>query len=69
MFLLDKETNSLIEVVELEALINPMKTKIPGVMQSGEDEQTTEDFAKNRLSFPSGENLPRCWVDADYRQV
>jgi len=67
MLLLDKETNSLIQVQRLEDLINPKQTQVSGIMQAGEDEKTPEDFAKDQLSFPSGESLPRCWVDADYR--
>jgi hypothetical protein len=29
--------------------------------------QDPEKFAKSELQFPSGEPLPRCWLDAHYR--
>ena len=34
-------------------------------MVLGEDPM--EKFAKADLQFPSGEPLPRCWLDAHYR--
>ncbi len=69
MLLHDKQTDSLVEVLEIQALVNPVENKIKGSRQSGEEEQPPEDFAKERLNFPSGEELPRCWVDANYREV
>ncbi len=68
MLLQDKRTGSLIEVVEIVDLINPAKDKISGCVQSGEEEQDKEPIAKATLVFPSGEDLPRCWVDANYRE-
>jgi hypothetical protein len=68
MLLQDKRTGSLIEVVEIVDLINPAKDKISGRVQSGEEEQDKEPIAKATLVFPSGESLPRCWIDADYRE-
>ena len=68
MLLQDKRTGSLIEVVEIVDLLNPAKDKITGRVQSGEEEQDKEPIAKETLIFPSGESLPRCWVDASYRE-
>lgn len=67
MFLTHKETGVLVEVQDAEVLINPSMSTIKGRVQSGEEEQDPEQFSKEDLIFPSGETLPKCWVDADYR--
>jgi hypothetical protein len=69
MILKDKETENLIKVSDIESLINPSKNSIGGKVQSGQEEQDTTDFAKESLQFPSGEDLPRCWLDADYQKA
>ncbi len=67
MFLHNKETNSLVEIEDVQTLINPNQHEVVARSQSGEEEQEPESFHKGNLIFPSGEDLPRCWVDADYR--
>ncbi len=67
MLLHDKEKDALVEVLDLVALINPNQTEIFGQVQSGQEEQDPAPSRKVDLIFPSGESLPRCWVDADYR--
>jgi hypothetical protein len=67
MLLKDKENETLIEIQDITDLINPVASEISGSVQNGQEEQPPEAIAKERLVFPSGENLPRCWVDADYR--
>lgn len=69
MILQDKQTGALVEVVDTEELINPMQNKIKGRIQDGQEEQPPEDIGKDTLVFPSGEELPRCWRDADYRSA
>jgi hypothetical protein len=66
MLLKDKHDGTLIEIQDTTRLINPSESQIHGRIQSGQEEQPTEEFAKDGLIFPSGENLPRCWVDAHY---
>jgi hypothetical protein len=68
MLLKDKRTGALIEVADTVDLVNPAKDKVTGRVQSGEEEQDKEPIAKDGLIFPSGESLPRCWVDANYRE-
>ncbi|MBC7879766.1 MAG: acetyltransferase [Anaerolineae bacterium] len=68
MLLKHVATDSLIEVNTIEQLINPIESEILGQEQSGEEEQDSTNFLKQELIFPSGENLPRCWMDADYRK-
>ncbi|MCY7284386.1 MAG: acetyltransferase [Cyanobacteria bacterium CAN_BIN43] len=67
MLLHDKKKDALVEVLDLIALIDPNQSEISGQVQSGQEEQDPEPSSKADLIFPSGEGLPRCWVDADYR--
>lgn len=67
MFLQRKQNGVLVKILDTTALIDPLKDSIPGRVQEGQEEQEAEQISKNELVFPSGENLPRCWVDADYR--
>jgi hypothetical protein len=68
MFLHNNKKGALVEVLDLEDLINPNREEVLGQVQSGEEEQDPEPSLKSDLIFPSGESLPRCWVDADYRK-
>ncbi|WP_309736360.1 acetyltransferase [Chamaesiphon sp. OTE_75_metabat_556] len=67
MFLQAKKSATLIEIQDLEALFNPLKNEIEGRIQEGEEEQDPAQFVKQDLTFASGEDLPRCWLDPDYR--
>jgi hypothetical protein len=67
MFLTDKGTGALVKVQDAEVLVNPSKSTITGRIQSGEEEQDPEQFSKDALLFPSGESLPMCWKDPNYR--
>ncbi|MBE9181204.1 acetyltransferase [Oculatella sp. LEGE 06141] len=68
MLLQEKASGDLIEILEVKDLIDPSKDTISGQAQGGQNEQPPESFGKNDLKFPSGEELPRCWLDANYRQ-
>lgn len=67
MFLQEKETGVLVEIVNTDDLVNPVHDTISGRVQSGQEEQPPQDFSKGSLLFPSGEDLPKCWVDENYR--
>ena len=67
MLLQDKQTGHLVEIHDFEALISPLKSTIPGRLQAGEEEQDPEEYDKQQLVFPSGESLPRCWIDENYK--
>lgn len=69
MFLKDKETDTLVEILSLEDLFDPNKNAISGQTQAGQEEQNPASFEKNSLKFPSGEELPRCWMDANYQKA
>lgn len=67
MFLQHVPTQSLIEVLNLEALWNPFLSEVLGQSHSGEEMQEVETYSKAELSFPSGEPLPQSWMNPHYR--
>lgn len=69
MLLQEKDTGNLVEILDVQALVNPVEDAIPGRDQSGQEEQEAEKYKKTALKFPSGEELPRCWIDANYRNA
>ncbi len=68
MFLVYKRSGELVEVLSLRDLYNPCKSEIMGRFHAGEEMQDPETFVKTEMIFPSGEPLPRCWLDAHYRE-
>ena len=44
-----------------------MEAHVMGRFHAGEELQEEERFAKADLNFPSGEPLPRCWLDPAYQ--
>ncbi|MCT7950691.1 acetyltransferase [Ancylothrix sp. C2] len=67
MLLKEKESGDLVKIVDVDALIIPTRKEVAGCIQAGQEEQDPTNFDKNQLVFPSGETLPRCWVDAEYQ--
>ena len=67
MFLKDTSNDDLVEVLTTKVLFDPFCSSLVGRYQRGEDPQDPQTFNKSSLAFPSGEALPRCWVDAHYR--
>jgi len=67
MFLQLKDSSNIIKVLDFEKLIDPNTNTIHGQGQLGEEEQEPDTYQKQNLVFPSGESLPRCWLDANYR--
>lgn len=67
MFLKDKQSGSLVKITDVDQLFLPTTATISGQIQAGQNEQPTRSFSKQELTFPSGEQLPRCWVDPNYR--
>ena len=67
MYLREKRSGDLVEVLDPAAMYDPCVDRIQGRLHAGEELQEPASFAKSELEFPSGEALPRCWVDAGYR--
>ncbi len=68
MLLQNKENGTLVEILDLQEVISPAHDKIMVRVQDGQEEQDPESIQKQSLIFPSGESLPLCWLDADYRK-
>ncbi len=58
---------SLVEVIDLKQLFNPFDAQVQGRLHGGEELQDPEAYAKADLLFPSGEALPRCWLDSHFK--
>ena len=67
MYLRDKGNGDLVEVLDMSAMVDPCRDALQGRYHAGEELQDPATFRKSDLAFPSGEELPRCWVDADYQ--
>lgn len=68
MYLKHTPTGDMVEVLDLRSLIDPNRTRLAGRFHAGEEMQDPANFDKAELIFPSGESLPRCWVDPHYRE-
>ena len=68
MFLKHVPSGDLVEVIDLPDVINPNSPTIRARSHSGDVIQRPENFLKTELAVPSGESLPRCWVDGHYRE-
>ncbi|NJK39904.1 MAG: acetyltransferase [Oscillatoriales cyanobacterium RM2_1_1] len=69
MLLKYKKSGNLIEVSDVLMLIDPNQSQIWGQPQAGEEEQPPEPIEKTQLMFPSGEDLPQCWLNANYQKA
>lgn len=61
------DDSSLVEVLDLKQLFDPFATSLPARIHGGEELQDPQTFSKTDLFFPSGESLPRCWLDPHYQ--
>jgi len=68
MYLKHIPTGDMVEVLDTARLFDPFQTEVPGRLHAGEELQEPATFSKTELVFPSGESLPRCWVDGRYRE-
>ena len=67
MYLMHKPSGDLIEVLNLDRLFNPSHSEVNGRFLTGDELQEPAAFGKDDLVFPSGEYLPRCWVNPGYK--
>lgn len=69
MYLFHHPSNQLVEVLTPSELWDPFLAKINGRFHAGEELQDAEMFSKSHLIFPSGESLPQCWTNPNYRHL
>ena len=69
MFLKERTSGHMVEVLGLRDLFNLYHDEIIGRYQHGEEVGDPEKFKKSELVFLSGEELPRCWTDPEYRDI
>lgn len=69
MFLKQPSSGHLVEVLSTDDLFNPAHPQVQGRFHYGEEMQEPEGFSKGDLVFPSGEALPKCWIDVHYRDA
>lgn len=58
---------SLVEILDLRQLFDPFAAQVQGRVHAGEELQDPQAYSKAELCFPSGEPLPLCWRDAQYK--
>ena len=68
MFLAERTSGHMVEVLSLHDLFNLYQQEIVGRYHCGEEVQDAETFRKSNLLFLSGEELPGCWTDPHYRE-
>ncbi len=68
MFLQLKGTEDLVKILDIQELLDPNNDIVHAQDQEGQEEQQSETFKKANLVFPSGEKLPLCWLDANYKK-
>ena len=69
MYLKDKKSGDLVEVLDAKTLVDPFQKAIKGRFHVGEEMQDPMDFSKSDLIFPSDEPLPQCWLDPNYKKI
>lgn len=69
MLLQLKDSGELLKILDVQKLIDPSIDTIHARDQEGQEEQSPEAYKKEDLVFPSGESLPCCWMDVNYRNA
>jgi hypothetical protein len=69
MFFQNKQIDNLVEICELGSSDRSSKNDCTCSKSGREEEQDPEESEKQNLVFSSGESLPGCWVDENYRNT
>jgi len=69
VYLKHKTSGSMVEILDVASLCDPCREVVPGRYHAGEELQDPMNFSKQELTFPSGEALPRCWIDPHYKST
>lgn len=66
MFLRHLPTTDMVEILDMTSLFDPSSEMIIGRFHAGEEMPEPTYFSKYDMAFPSGESLPRCWLDSKF---
>ncbi|WP_038247986.1 hypothetical protein [Ghiorsea bivora] len=67
MYVRNLKSGDLAQIDKLAELTDPTAKSVTLHYFSGEEVGEPELVEKNELVFPSGEKLPKCWLDPHYR--
>lgn len=67
MFLKNATNGDLAEVVMMTELTDPNSSTVTIQYHAGEEVADPIAATKAGMTFPSGEALPQCWLNAHYR--
>ncbi|PJA33933.1 MAG: acetyltransferase [Zetaproteobacteria bacterium CG_4_9_14_3_um_filter_53_7] len=67
MFLKNAANGDLAQVVHLSEVTDPYSSTVTVRFHAGEEAGDPVKVEKSGLTFPSGEALPKCWLDPHYR--
>lgn len=67
MFLAQKNSGHLVEVLDVAQLFDPFSKTFNGRLNYGEELPDPQNFYKVDVEFQSGESLPKCWKDPHCR--
>lgn len=66
MFMMERDSANLLKIENVEALWDPFESQLIARSQAGEEEQPSSPVDKSNLVFPSGEELPECWINPNF---
>jgi len=67
MFLKNTGNGDLAHVLEMSELMDPNSSTVTVHYHAGEEAGDPLSADKADMVFPSGEALPKCWLDPHYR--
>jgi len=67
MFVKNVSNGDLAEIVNAGELIDPNSSTVTVRYHAGEEAGDPVSVDKSGMVFPSGESLPKCWIDPHYR--
>jgi len=68
VFLKERKTGELVEVLDNSELFDLFRITIVGRYNFGEEVPDPGSFERTDLVFCSNESVSRCWLDPDYRR-
>lgn len=63
MLLKERLSGKIVEVIDIYELTNPYDKQLVGCLRWEDGILDPECFDKKVLCFPSGEELPQCWLN------